>query len=113
MPGEESRLAAGAPSSALVSGFTRCVRRGAHGAPWFPKREVLMQMQNPNPGQDPQQPPNEVPGQVPNPGVDPTPDRPVDPIPDQPIDPTIPPISDPVGDVDAPVPGPRGPTQYV
>jgi hypothetical protein len=113
MPGEESRLAAGAPSSALVSGFTRCVRRGAHGAPWFPKREVLMQMQNPNPGQDPQQPPNEVPGQVPNPGVDPTPDRPVDPIPDQPIDPTIPPISDPVGDVDAPVPGPHGPTQYV
>ncbi|KAA8919986.1 hypothetical protein GIY21_19120 [Xanthomonas sontii] len=77
------------------------------------RTERLMHMQSPNPGQDPQQPPNEVPGQVPNPGVDPTPDRPIDPIPDQPTDPTIPPIQDPVGDVDAPVPGPRGPTQYV
>ncbi|KAB7769058.1 hypothetical protein CEK66_11445 [Xanthomonas sp. LMG 12460] len=77
------------------------------------RTERLMHMQSPNPGQDPQQPPNEVPGQVPNPGVDPTPDRPIDPIPDQPTDPTIPPIQDPVGDVDSPVPGPRGPTQYV
>jgi len=44
-------------------------------------------MQNPNPGQDPQQPPTGIPGQVPNPGHDPLPDQPIDPLPDRPTDP--------------------------